>query len=1223
MVRFQGTSSRKTTYGSISLACFIVMRITVVPTALIRPASALGFLSLLRKATTTITKNQQGHQIDHTVRLLSFPQQLPTTTSKFSLSPTIQHAMASLNVQTPSTIPAPTTLLTLPAEILIQISGNLCIHCRHPRIGEIPHDEAASAIHDQSALASLSASSRHLRAATQPVLFHFFHSLAGHADTRRRLARFVRTLHRRRDLAASVRSLVLWTPNDYLLYVPHEEQLVLAVRDDDDDHTLRQYGSLDDLQDLAITLAPGVTTWRDWTHPMEGLRHVVLVGWRKGWPREEYSFHVKEARAFLRCARNLESLVAADCGADGPDPHQWVGGRDGLKALPWDVELPRLRKLSISGENIGVEEAEAIVRHSTVFEDLELFQGGVTFGRPVLDPERHLGTAKETLKRLCYSAFPIKARLTQDDVCEGEEYDGTDEDDDEDYFDPTWHRLGGFEAGLSLKDFSALETLELEQLVLYGPVFEEPDNVESDRSCEAVTTDEFLAKLPPSLVRLRLGCIFYWPIVFRDILAMARERARFPKLGSVTLEVRRIPPREDLDCLVETFREMLLEDPTCDATSILAKAGDTVVGLYVGSEIRKPSAAPLLERFNEFAPGNINSVPSRQASAQVCGPAGKRSAAHTFGVIYDTTGPVDAVRDAIAQWTKAECLSGFGASETWKDQKFKIIPAIAMTMGADAVLHANATSSGNSSYSTLAAERRSHGRIASQHLRPDQSPNPASHPFRVSAVGTTLEARADCKVARVESGDGCWSMAQRRCNPKISVDDFYKYNGGSDKICGSMKPGDYVCCLPGTMPNMDPKPNTDGTCKYVQVQQGDTCDSTAESRCPERVSLGQLAKFNGGSQSFCANLKLKSVVCCSQGTKPDLRPKKNPDGSCATHVVRKDELCFDIQEKYLLEQGDIEKFNRKKTWGFTECREMKQDMIVCISDGNPPLPAAIDNALCGPQKPGTVRPTNGTDLAALNPCPLNVCCNTWGQCGTAIDFCIDTTVDGAPATAAKDTYGCISNCGMDIVNNKQAPAKFERIAYFEAWNHNRPCCYRPHTIIHLAFGWINEDFTASVKDAEEQFEKFVKTGTKLKQVLSYGAWAFSNEHPTSHIIRRAVRPENRLVFATNVVDFVKTHSLAGVDFDWEYPGADDIEGADPGTTEDGNNYLEFLKMVVDYIVYMTYDLYGQWDVGNKYAAEDCELGNCTNTSGYISEAEICQLKKIYDSIGGEYYDYYD
>ncbi|KAM7221628.1 hypothetical protein V8F06_003019 [Rhypophila decipiens] len=773
---------------------------------------------------------------------------------------------------------------------------------------------------------------------------------------------------------------------------------------------------------------------------------------------------------------------------------------------------------------------------------------------------------------------------------------------------------------------------------------------------------------------------------------------------------------------LQQARKILLEDPTCDVTSILAKAGDTVIGLYVGSEIRKSSAAPILDRFAEFA-GSGSAAPSRQASAQICGPAGKRSSAHVFGVIYDTTGSLEAVQDAIAKWTSAECLSSYDVSETWKDQKYKIIPAIALTMGPGAVLNTNSTN-GNS---TLAVERRHYNRIPARQPASNQSPNPVYHPFDLGAANS-LEARADCKVARVDPGDGCWSVAQQKCNPKISVDDLYKYNGGSDKICGSIQPGDYLCCTSGTKPNMDPKPNNDGTCKYVQVNPGDTCQSIANTRCGEKVSINQLAKFNGGSDAFCNNLKLKSVVCCSQGTKPDLRPKKEADGSCAIHVLKGNQTCFEIEEMYMLERGDVEKFNKKKTWGFTKCEAMQPDMIICISDGEPAMPYIIKNAQCGPQKAGTVRPTDGTKLADLNQCPLNVCCNTWGQCGTTKDFCIDTTVDGAPGTAAPGTYGCISNCGMDIVNNKQAPAKFEHIGYFEAWNHNRPCLNmdvdeitEPHTIIHFAFGWINDDFSVSIKDVEEQFEKFVKMDTKVKKVISYGGWAFSNEHPTSHIIRQGVRPENRLAFATNIVNFVNKHNLDGVDFDWEYPGADDIKGADPGTEEDGKNYLEFMKMVkrrlpagktvsfaapasywylrhfpiaeiakvADYIVYMTYDLHGQWDTENQYAAEGCELGNClrshinktetenslamvtkagvpsykvfvgissygrsfkmaqggcdgphclflgdkvnspaapgycTNTSGYISDAEIRQIKKIYDSSGGEYYEYYD
>lgn len=36
---------------------------------------------------------------------------------------------------------------------------------------------------------------------------------------------------------------------------------------------------------------------------------------------------------------------------------------------------------------------------------------------------------------------------------------------------------------------------------------------------------------------------------------------------------------------------------------------------------------------------------------------------------------------------------------------------------------------------------------------------------------------------------------------------------------------------------------------------------------------------------------------------------------------------------------------------------------------------------------------------------------------------------------------------------------------------------------------------------------------------------------------------------------------------------------------------------LDYIVYMTYDLHGQWDAGNKYAQEGCPGGNCLRSHG--------------------------
>jgi hypothetical protein len=523
--------------------------------------------------------------------------------------------MANSNLETTTPAPSPTrtvTLLTLPTELLINISQNLCLHCRVPRIGEVPSHDAATGIREQTALAHLSASSQLLRAVAQPILFHFFHCLADHTTTNYRLLHFVHTLCHRPDLASSVKSLVLWTPT-------HDHESSASSSDDhdhdhdhdrdhdhdhDDDHDKTQQAvdlplhdpavctraaaerlgswwagwqgsSLAELQELAMALTSGALdylllqrsfdgrlslrgkAWPDWAHPMGRLKHVVLVGWRYHRPFwRGYTFHVKHARALLGCAREVESLVAVDCGVNGVGQFV-VTDQDRLKALPWDVELPRLRRLSISGKKIRVEEVEAIIRHSTVFEDLEFFhtryRHGLRRERDVLDLETHLGTAKKTLKRLCYSVFRFKVILRGVDIYD-EHYEPSESDDDRDLFDPNRHGLGRVKAGFSLKNFSVLETLELEQLVLYGPVFEKLDNGESDRSCELVTTDQFLEKFPPSLMRLRIGCIFYWPIVFRDMLTMAEERARFPNLRSVTLEVCRIPPREEFDYLVDAFR---------------------------------------------------------------------------------------------------------------------------------------------------------------------------------------------------------------------------------------------------------------------------------------------------------------------------------------------------------------------------------------------------------------------------------------------------------------------------------------------------------------------------------------------------------------------------------------------------------------------------------------------------------------------------------------------
>jgi hypothetical protein len=100
---------------------------------------------------------------------------------------------------------------------------------------------------------------------------------------------------------------------------------------------------------------------------------------------------------------------------------------------------------------------------------------------------------------------------------------------------------------------------------------------------------------------------------------------------------------------------------------------------------------------------------------------------------------------------------------------------------------------------------------------------------------------------------------------------------------------------------------------------------------------------------------------------------------------------------------------------------------------------------------------------------LNACCNIWGQCGITKDFCVDTNT-GAPGTAKPGTYGCISNCGTDVVKGDGSGAI--KVAYFEGYGMDRECLFQDasqidtskYTHIHFAFGTLTPDFEVEVGD---------------------------------------------------------------------------------------------------------------------------------------------------------------
>ncbi|KAF2160117.1 glycoside hydrolase family 18 protein [Zasmidium cellare ATCC 36951] len=323
-------------------------------------------------------------------------------------------------------------------------------------------------------------------------------------------------------------------------------------------------------------------------------------------------------------------------------------------------------------------------------------------------------------------------------------------------------------------------------------------------------------------------------------------------------------------------------------------------------------------------------------------------------------------------------------------------------------------------------------------------------------------------------------------------------------------------------------------------------------------------------------------VCCSAGTLPDFALKPNSDGSCATYTVVTNDNCAKLAAEYSLTSDEIEDYN-KQTWAWNGCSELFVGTIICLSKGTPPMLAALSNAVCGPKKPGTKPPAAGIDISTLNPCPLNACCD----CSTTTEFCTNSST-GAPRTAKPGTDGCISNCGTNIIDTS-------------GYSH-----------VFFSFGTLDSNYNVQVGDTESTFEfnQFLLIDGP-KKVLSIGGWAFSTDPSTYMIFRNGVTAANRQTMATNIADFIK------------------IPAASP---DNGENYLAFLntlrekmpeaelsvaapasywylrgfpikKMsnVLDYIIYITYDLHGQWDANNQWSQEGCPTGTCLRSDVNLTE----------------------
>ncbi|KAJ5088699.1 Peptidoglycan-binding Lysin subgroup [Penicillium angulare] len=571
-----------------------------------------------------------------------------------------------------------------------------------------------------------------------------------------------------------------------------------------------------------------------------------------------------------------------------------------------------------------------------------------------------------------------------------------------------------------------------------------------------------------------------------------------------------IKATNDSSTAIKNLASYMTNAASCGTTILLSKAGDSVAALYAGADVYQSAVGSHLLDFDKHFTAGSQTI-------QSCDSSSKRD--YTIGVyIVNSLDDLEDIDHALQTWSKGSCLSSDGHDS----------------------IKSKTTRLGDSEVSK-------------------RSIFPSLEGF--------LAPRADCRTVEVISGDGCASLASR-CG--ISGADFDKYN----------------------------------------TETG-----------------------------LCGNLKVSQRVCCSAGSLPNIIPKKQSDGTCGTYTIQANDNCADLAAHFGLTQDKISDLN-EDTWGWAGCgvNDLKIGQIICLSEGNTPMPAPLSNAVCGPQVPDTKAPSgdyNGWNLTTLNPCLLNACCSGWGFCGTTAEFCTESPASTkAPGAFQSGKNGCISNCGTDIVNNDDAPDNFYHVAYYEVFNLKRDCLNMDVneitdtslTHVHFAFAGLTADFDVAfdTDEYEAQFEKFVKNDASYKKILSFGGWAESTSAATFQRYRDVVKSGNRDKFATNIKAFFEKYDgLDGIDFDWEYPGATDIPGVPAGSDSDDDNYLGFLKLMkstigdkslsialpasywylktfpiakmsdyVSYFIYMTYDLHGQWDYNNAYADEGCPSGDC-------------------------------
>lgn len=436
---------------------------------------------------------------------------------------------------------------SLPEDILIQMFGLFCFHCRHP--GSFPNADSPDVLTNKRTLAHLCRTSKALCAVAQPILYHYYatgnlpkitncyqgawiHKRAEAPEEPDFLPQFLRTVAQRPDLASRVVTMQLVTdpipPADYRADVQTIKSLKEAGaangiplgRDDD----VSEWGKTGTyswphrwLITLALALTPKLRSLLlaidGWAHMdyLEQSPDVKLPCLRTlGLICHNNDYHITEPKALYSAAPNLETIYACDAAGWSDHTYGLANLSSFERGQEYGLDLQNVRRLAIGDlipSNLG-----SLLPCVPQLEDLEFYWNG--YELELIDLFAYLEPVKTTLRRLCISFLPTWACGLPD----------SDSEMDPDY------TLHWYEAPKvdyppieSLSDFEKLEDLAIDCRSIY---------LEADTDRPYRLT-QFL---PRTIRHLRISYLFRGMALSLSALASAAPRD-FPQLKKVTIGV--------------------------------------------------------------------------------------------------------------------------------------------------------------------------------------------------------------------------------------------------------------------------------------------------------------------------------------------------------------------------------------------------------------------------------------------------------------------------------------------------------------------------------------------------------------------------------------------------------------------------------------------------------------------------------------------------------------